>query len=64
MTIITYAMYRAAARVMTAQELAKAKELEQEADAGNTAAAAMLRSMVREIVMQSRKERANVAAAD
>jgi hypothetical protein len=64
MTVFVYATYRAARRLMNEQELSKATELARQADAGDSDAGNVLRSMLREIVSdRKRVEQARARAA-
>jgi hypothetical protein len=50
MNVFTYALYRAARLLMTEPEVTQAAQLAREADAGDTAAASVLRVMICGIV--------------
>jgi hypothetical protein len=63
MNAFSYALYRAARLLMTESESIQAAQLAREADAGDTAAASVLRVMICGIV-RDRRERERAAAAD
>jgi hypothetical protein len=62
MNAFTYALYRAARLLMTESESTQAAQLAREADAGDTAAASVLRVMICGIV-RDRREWERAAAA-
>lgn len=63
MNRMTYSIYRFARQMMTDDELKRAKILAKEADEGNTAAAAVLRQMVYEILHDGKRREVRAAAA-
>ena len=62
MTRLQYALFRAAARMMTPEELAVAKRLAESADQGG-AAEANLRRFALEVLWERKRQEEKVAAA-
>jgi hypothetical protein len=63
MNAFSYALYRAACLLMTESETIQAAQLAREADAGDTAAASVLRTMICDIVRERRRRELERAAA-
>jgi hypothetical protein len=61
MTPLEYALYRAAARLLSAAELTAARKLAAKADAGDQGAGRELRRMVLRVVFTDRKAKSAAA---